>query len=151
MSKQNYGGISIKIGKSILLISCLIMMIANPHTLESGINSTPTSVSFLKRAYLRLQGGVKTFAGDNTAVGNAILAGIMIMIIGFATLVIGNYIVFAIIASLPILTSASYNATLATITNYATTVLPLFGLGLMVLGFAVILYTLRSSMDTGTR
>jgi hypothetical protein len=86
---------------------------------------------------------------DTRAVSGAILAGIMVMIIGFATLVIGNYIVYAIITSLPALNSTGYNSTLTTITTYATTVIPLFGLALMVLGFAIILFTLRSSMETG--
>ena len=74
------------------------------------------------------------------------------MIIGFATLTIGNYIIYAIAASLPAITgtySNAYSNTTTSVMNYVTTVLPLFGLALMVLGFAIILFTLRSSMGTG--
>lgn len=89
----------------------------------------------------------------------AITAGILICIIGFATLIVGNYIVFAISTSLPVLandgsaldntSTSGYNSTLSSTSTYVTTVLPIFGLALMVLGFAIILYTLRTSMGGG--
>ena len=74
------------------------------------------------------------------------------MIIGFATLTIGNYIIYAIANSLPSITgtyATNYSTTTAAVMGYVTTVLPLFGLALMVLGFAIILFTLRSSMGQG--
>lgn len=90
---------------------------------------------------------MKELYRNKRGVASAILGGIMIMIIGFATLVLGNYIIYAIATSLPSLNSSAYNTTYSAIIGYATTVLPLFGLALMVLGFALILYTLRSSMQ----
>lgn len=93
----------------------------------------------------------KELYSDKRGVSSAILGGIMIMIIGFATLVLGNYIVYAIATSLPALNSSDYNLTYAAIIGYATTVMPLFGLALMVLGFALILYTLRTSMQEEQR
>jgi len=74
------------------------------------------------------------------------------MIIGFATLTIGNYIIYAIASSLPAITgtyASAYSNTTTAVMGYVTTVLPLFGLALMVLGFAIILFTLRSSMGSG--
>jgi len=74
------------------------------------------------------------------------------MIIGFATLTIGNYIIYAIASSLPAITgtyASAYTNTTTSVMGYVTTVLPLFGLALMVLGFAIILFTLRSSMGSG--
>lgn len=142
-------------GKILSMISGLMVIVANSHLLERAVQGTTTSISFLRRVYISLEKAVKDFAGhQNAGIANAIMGGIMIMIIGFATLVIGNYIVYAIVDSMPALSgahSASYNATLTTIVNYATTVIPLFGLVLMVLGFAIILYTLRSSMEPGGR
>lgn len=129
---------------------CLTALIASPHNLELSINTQP-GTSLLKRTFIRLDKSLKNLFGDRSAVAAAILGGIMIMIIGFATLVIGNYIVFAIITSLPALNESNYTTVKNSIVSYATTVIPLFGLGLMVLGFAIILYTLRSSMDTGSR
>lgn len=82
----------------------------------------------------------------------AILGGIMVMILGFATLTIGNYIIYAIAGSLPTITgtyASDYTNTTNTVMDYVTTVLPLFGLALMVLGFAIILFVLRSSMGGG--
>lgn len=95
---------------------------------------------------------IKSLVQDKKANAAAILGGIMVMIIGFATLTIGNYIVYAIASSLPAITgtySNAYSNTTSTVMGYVNTVLPLFGLALMVLGFAIILFTLRSSMGTG--
>ena len=92
---------------------------------------------------------IKQLAQDKRGNAAAILGGIMVMIIGFATLTIGNYIIYAIASSLPVITgtySSSYSNTTSSVMGYVTTVLPLFGLALMVLGFSIILFTLRSSM-----
>jgi len=79
-----------------------------------------------------------------------ILGGIMIMILGFSALTIGNYIIMAISESLSA-TSVNSNDQMINTTNdvmnYAITVIPLFGLALMVLGFATILFTLRESIE----
>ncbi len=95
---------------------------------------------------------IKALVADKKANAAAILGGIMVMIIGFATLTIGNYIIYAIASSLPAIAGTyanSYSNTTSSVMGYVTTVLPLFGLALMVLGFAIILFTLRSSMGTG--
>jgi len=95
---------------------------------------------------------VKELIKNKSGNAAAILGGIMVMIIGFATLTIGNYIIYAIASSLPAVTgtySNAYSNTTSSVMGYVTTVLPLFGLALMVLGFAIILFTLRSSMQTG--
>lgn len=92
---------------------------------------------------------IKQLIADKKGNAAAILGGIMVMIIGFATLTIGNYIIYAIATSLPSISGSygsSYSNTTASVMGYVTTVLPLFGLALMVLGFAIILFTLRSSM-----
>jgi hypothetical protein len=63
-----------------------------------------------------------------------------------------NYIIYAIASSLPVITGtygSAYTNTTNAVMGYVTTVLPLFGLALMVLGFAIILFTLRSSMGSG--
>lgn len=131
----------------ITALIALFVLMAMPETLGAAIMAQRTE----KGTFDKIKGGVTKLCGDNAAVSGAILGGIMIMIIGFATLVIGNYIVYAIITSLPALANSNYNSTLATVENYATTVIPLFGLALMVLGFAIILFTLRSSMQTDGR
>lgn len=141
-----------KFGKMLLAVSCLMMITANPHLLEGGVNAAGNGMAFLKRAYIRLEGAVKNFVGDTSGIQAAIIAGIMIVIIGFATLMIGNYIIYSIANSLPTMTgtyAANYTATMASTIAYANTVMPLFGLGMMVLGFAIILYTLRGSMGDG--
>ena len=56
------------------------------------------------------------------------------MIIGFATLTIGNYIIYAIASSLPAITgtyASDYDNTTSSVMGYVTTVLPLFGLALI--------------------
>jgi uncharacterized membrane-anchored protein YitT (DUF2179 family) len=80
---------------------------------------------------------------DTQAVFGEIVLGVSMMITGLATLFVGNYIIFAIVTSLPQLASAGYNTTLATLTTYANTIIPIFGLCFLVAGFALILYTLR--------
>ena len=95
---------------------------------------------------------IKQLVSDKKGNAAAILGGIMVMIIGFATLTIGNYIIYAIASSLPTITgtyASDYTNTTDSVMGYVTTVLPLFGLALMVLGFAIILFTLRSSMGSG--
>jgi hypothetical protein len=92
---------------------------------------------------------IKQLVADKKGNAAAILGGIMVMIIGFATLTIGNYIIYAIASSLPTIAgtyASAYTNTTNSVMGYVTTVLPLFGLALMVLGFAIILFTLRSSM-----
>ncbi len=84
---------------------------------------------------------------------SAILGGIMIMVVGFTTLTIGNYAIQAISSSLPTISdnnmnSAYVNNTLV-VSNYVGEVLPLFGLAAIVLGFALILFTVRSDFDRG--
>ena len=71
-----------------------------------------------------------------------VLSGITLTISGFATLVLGNYIIYAIMTSIPGLNSSGYNSTRDSISNYVGIVLPLFGLVMMVGGFALILLSL---------
>jgi len=71
-----------------------------------------------------------------------VLSGITLTISGFATLVLGNYIIYAIMTSIPGLSSSAYNTTRDSISNYVGIVLPLFGLVMMVGGFALILMSL---------
>ena len=86
--------------------------------------------------------------------GGAILGGIMVMIVGFATLTIGNYLITAIAGSFESIGSSSVSSLEITsivqkseLINYLTAVFPLVGLALMVLGFATILFSLRGSMS----
>ncbi len=95
--------------------------------------------------------------GSNTTYSSgggasAILGGIMVMIIGFSVLTVGNYVIMAISESLPSVASgANYtlNSEMFSVTSYVSTVLPLVGLAAMVMGFGVILFTLRGSMGNG--
>lgn len=71
---------------------------------------------------------------------SSIFSGIMVMVVGFAILTIGNLIINSISKSL-VIDQNSYETI-----NYVSSILPLFGLALLVLGFATVLFTLRTSM-----
>ena len=81
----------------------------------------------------------------------AILGGIMIMIIGFAILTIGQYVLTALSQSISVVNSnginSSYGTTPNDVMNYVSTVAPLMGLAVMALGFVGVLFSLRSGMD----
>ena len=83
---------------------------------------------------------------DSSGIADLVLGGIMIVIIGFAMIIIGIYIYFTIQTSLPTIASSSYNTTVTSINSYATTVFPLMGLVLMILGFAIIFIALRMGL-----
>lgn len=117
---------------------------------ESVKNWIKGGIASRKDACAEVQRGMDMVMNSKGDSG-AILAGIMITIVGFATLMVGNYIIFSISTSLPAMASANYNTTSTSVLTYVTTVLPIFGLALMVLGFAIILYTLRTSMGGGSR
>lgn len=84
----------------------------------------------------------------------AILGGIMVMIVGFATLTIGNYLIITISGSLESIGNPTQNMSwgmttigeTSEIINYLTAAFPLFGLALMILGFATVLFSLRGSV-----
>lgn len=125
----------------LLLLTLSVMFIM---ALARVTSKTNVGLSLIKKGMIMVRDNRGNVAGG-------ILAGIMVMIIGLATLVLGNYIVFAIISAVPVITgtyAANYTSNLNTIIGYVTTIIPLFGLALMVLGFGIILYTLRASMQS---
>ena len=93
-----------------------------------------------------LMNGIQTIKSDCKGIADLVLGGIMIVIIGFAMIIIGIYIYFTIQTSLPVMASTSYNTTVTSINSYATTVFPLMGLVLMILGFAIIFIALRMGL-----
>jgi hypothetical protein len=95
---------------------------------------------------------VSPYSHSSGGGAGAILGGIMIMIIGFSVLTIGNFIISAILSNLTQINSGSlsYQQLTNSVVQYTNTIYPLVGLALMVLGFAVILFHLRSSMSSGS-
>lgn len=110
---------------------------------------------------------LKAVVADTKAVFAEILLGVSLMITGLATLFVGNYIIYSIVASLalpsgcavdPGLRTAAmntsctnFNSTVTSLTGYTETILPIFGLCFLVGGFALILYTLRATGAQQTR
>jgi hypothetical protein len=142
-------------GKMLDALGALFVLMTHPQMLEAGIQNQQTSISFLTKARIALEKGIKDMFGnfnihigrltiDNRAFANMILAGIMIEIVGFAMLTIGLYITFAIQTSMPGLNNTLYNTTQASINNYMGIAFSVMGMALMILGFVVILFSLKS-------
>lgn len=125
-----------RIKSIVILLTSIFMMlssIANKHPSKTSIKMQ----TGIRSAFIKIK---NDSLGQVQMVG--IISGITLTISGFATLILGNYIIYAIIAAVPALQSASYNATRDAITTYVGIVLPLFGLVMMVSGFALILVSL---------
>ncbi len=106
----------------------------------------------------------RLITGESKGMADMVLGGIMIAILGFAMLFIGLYVTFVIQTSLPAIsgcggpngaagctaqqntTALSYNSTTTALNSYVTTVFPVLGLSLLIVGFAIIFVALRSGM-----
>lgn len=122
--------------KIIALLMLIFMTLSN----IANVRPSKTSIKMqtgIQSAFIKLK---NDSLGQVQMIG--IISGITLTISGFATLILGNYIIYAIIAAVPALQSASYNSTRDAITTYVGIVLPLFGLVMMVSGFALILVSL---------
>lgn len=119
---------------------CVAMVLTLVNMIASINIPTPKTV---KMEY-GIRSKIEMLRSDNIGMVQMIglLSGITLTITGFATLVLGNYIVYAIALSIPSLASTAYNTTRDSILSYVGIVMPLFGLVMMVGGFALILMSL---------
>ena len=98
-----------------------------------------------------LKAVVEQIRGDSRGIADMVLGGIMIAILGFAMLFIGLYVTYVIQTSLPGIGSATYNSTVTSLNSYVTTVYPVLGLSLLIVGFSIIFVALRSGMGGQAR
>ncbi len=123
-------------------------------TMKRGL--TAAYMSAVMKSSAPLMDVVEEIKGSSKGMADMVLGGIMIAILGFAMLFIGLYVTFVIQTSLPSISgtnaavSASYNSTQTALNSYVTTVFPVLGLSLLIVGFAIIFVALRSGMGGAT-
>ena len=120
-------------------------------------------LSVMMKSMQPMESYTNQIKSDSSGIADMVLGGIMIVVIGFAMIIIGVYIYFTIQTSLPNpwagwgaagtwtaqqnASATAYNSTVASSNSYATTVFPLMGLVLMILGFSIIFIALRSGLS----
>ena len=80
----------------------------------------------------------------------SLMTGIMILVIGFTLLTMGNFISSSISQAITFAepeTSVGTTTTVSDVLKYVDTTIPLFGVALLVLGFATILIIIRPVMN----
>jgi len=80
----------------------------------------------------------------------SLMSGIMILVIGFTLLTMGNFISSSMSQAITLAepeTSVGTTTTVSDVLKYVDTTIPLFGLALLVFGFATILIILRPGFD----
>ena len=97
----------------------------------------------------RLRTATLEMKEDRGGFAAMLIMGIMGIIVGAAMLYIGLFITVTISAAIPPVEDAAYNTTLATVKSNVNTAFTVLGLALLVGGFGVVIYTLRTGFISG--